>query len=279
MKTKRKKSRKTSRAPLERNAPEHVHLVVVRDASGTPQSLELSAPLFGEAWQNSLTVSAARTAYGMLADTPSLGPLVELARKTLAAASQVGENALAQSSQVSPACRKDCSYCCYHRVDVSAPELLAIFDHINRHFTPLKRQEFQAKLAHFVEQTAGMSPADRYSPEYPCPLLDEGHCSVYSARPFTCRGANSLSEEACKESLHDERTRAQYASGEFVIPRYLEPIRAAHAVAAGLQLSLSDLYGLDMRPVELAFALNLLLQDHEGRVTRWLQGEAAFSQP
>jgi hypothetical protein len=70
----------------------------------------------------------------------------------------------------------------------------------------------------------------------------------------------------------------------------MEPIRAVHAISAGLQLALSEMYGLDLRPLELTAVMHLLLDDEAGqteqtgqvgqpgqsRVDAWLAGHASF---
>ena len=272
-----KKRRKAPRLPIERDARGRIHLIIRRDAAGAPEGLELSAPLFAEQWQNTLALSAASTAYGLLGGAPTWANVVALTHKALSAASQVGKNALAQSNQAAPACREGCSHCCHHTVGVSPPEVFAIVDHIDTHFTESQRAALKSRLISFTEQTRGLSPTERFSPEHGCPLLVESHCSVYPARPLTCRGANSLSEKACEDSLHDEHKRAQYIAGDYVIPRYLEPIRAAHSIAAGVQLALSDLHDLDMTPIELTCGLSLLLSEPEEVAKRWLRGEPVFA--
>lgn len=55
----------------------------------------------------------------------------------------------------------------------------------------------------------------------------------------------------------------------------MEPIRAFHAISAGLQLSLSELYQLDMRPLELTAALWLLLSG-DASPSEWLSGQRPF---
>ena len=56
----------------------------------------------------------------------------------------------------------------------------------------------------------------------------------------------------------------------------MEPIRAVHAVSAGLQLSLSELYGLDMRPLELTAALDSLLNGPASSSADWISGKRPF---
>ena len=56
----------------------------------------------------------------------------------------------------------------------------------------------------------------------------------------------------------------------------MEPIRAFHAVSAGIQLGLSELHGLDMRPLDLIAALDLLLNGPESIPDAWIGGGSAF---
>ena len=56
----------------------------------------------------------------------------------------------------------------------------------------------------------------------------------------------------------------------------MEPIRAFHAVSAGLQLGLSELHGLDMRPLDLIAALDLLLNGPESIPDAWIAGGTPF---
>jgi hypothetical protein len=90
---------------------------------------------------------------------------------------------------------------------------------------------------------------------------------------------NSLDAEECKTRLRDPEARAEFLARGSGGRSFMEPIRACHAVSAGLQLSLSELYGLDMRPLELTLALDLLLNGVNGADTtsaEWLSGKHAF---
>ena len=50
----------------------------------------------------------------------------------------------------------------------------------------------------------------------------------------------------------------------------MEPIRAFHAVSAGLQLALAELYKLDMRALDLTAAMDLLLNGAESIPADWI---------
>ena len=56
----------------------------------------------------------------------------------------------------------------------------------------------------------------------------------------------------------------------------MEPIRAFHAVSAGLQIALAELYSLDMRPLDLTAAMDLLLNGPESIPAEWMIGKTPF---
>ena len=97
-------------------------------------------------------------------------------------------------------------------------------------------------------------------------------------RPLACRGKNSLDAAACERTLRDPEARAEFTAGKLAVPCYREPIRAFHAVAAGVQLALEELHRLHARPLELTAAMRVLRDDPEGIPQRWLVGEDPFAE-
>jgi hypothetical protein len=153
---------------------------------------------------------------------------------------------------------------------------LAIAAHLRQKLASDELTEVATRLAQRARETHALSSAERFSPEHPCPFLSQGQCSIYEVRPFACRGMNSLDAEECKTRLRDADARAAFLTHGSGGRSYLEPIRAFHAVSAGLQLSLSELYGLDMRPLELTAALDALLNGPPSSTAQWLSGKPAF---
>lgn len=253
-----------------------VHLVVYRDPRSGAQELRLRAPLFQEAWQNELVAAAANTARGMLQERPSLERVVALARNAMAAASRVADGLLAQAPAGTVACQAGCDHCCHQAVGVTAPEAIAVFDHLQRTRSAAELAELARRVADLYERTRGLSSSERFSPEHPCPLLDAGQCSVYEARPLACRGMNSLDAQECQTRLCDPQARAAFLRTGEGSHLYMEPIRAFHAISAGLQLSLSELYRLDMRPLDLTAVLQQLLNGPATSLAQWLNGRRPF---
>jgi Fe-S-cluster containining protein len=70
------------------------------------------------------------------------------------------------------ACRKGCSDCCRH-LSLSRVEAAALGHALSA--------QPPARIAHIRERAQGAGP------DGPCPLLDDGICLLYEARPLICR--------------------------------------------------------------------------------------------
>jgi Fe-S-cluster containining protein len=263
-------------ATTQRDVQGRVHLMIQRDARSGSESIALRAPLFKEAWQDELSVGAANTARALLRAVPSVESTVELARNAMAATSRLSEALLSRAPAGAVACRAGCDHCCHQPVGLTPPEALAIFAHLRQTLAPEELSIVRARLAQRAQETRALSAAERFSPDQPCPFLEHGRCSIYEVRPLACRGMNSLDAEECKTRLHDPAERAAFLARGSGGRSFMEPIRAFHAISAGLQLSLSELYGLDMRPLELTSALDLLLNGPESSSADWLSGKYPF---
>jgi hypothetical protein len=161
-------------------------------------------------------------------------------------------------------------------VGVTPPEAFAIVEHLKQRLSPEELMGFAARVAERAERTRGLTADERFSPELPCLFLRAGQCSIYEVRPLVCRGMNSLDARECEQRLREPQARAQFLAQGFGGHSYLEPIGAAQAVSAGLQLGASELYALDMRPLELTAALQLLLSQPDSSVPAWLNGEKSL---
>jgi Fe-S-cluster containining protein len=264
--------------PTARDPGGRVHLVVHRDAATGAESVGLTAPIFQEDWQNEIAAAAASTAHGTLARETTREAVVGLARNAMAATSRMIEGLLARAPAGAVACGAGCAHCCYQSVGVTPAEALAIHDHLSRTLSESEVARVAARVAAARARTRGLSAAERFSPDYPCAFLDEasGRCTIYEVRPLSCRGMNSLDAGECETRLRDADARAAFLASGVGSRSFLEPIRAFHAVSAGLQLGVAELHGLDMRPLDLAGALDLLLNGPASLPDAWIAGGKPF---
>ena len=248
-----------------------------QDARGGAPRLTLARPLFDEAWQNDLALGAASTAHAMLAEGHTREQAAALGSKLMEGAAKLIGGLLAAAADRPVACQTGCAHCCHQAVGVSAPEVLAIDAHVRATRTPEALQSLVSRVRQADDRTRGLTSAERLSPELPCPFLEEGgRCGIYEARPLACRGTNSLDAGACAELLHDPASRAAFVAGERTFPCYLEPIRASHALHAGLQLALDELHGLETKPLELTAAMRVMFDDPAAVSADWLAGRDPF---
>jgi uncharacterized protein len=91
-----------------------------------------------------------------------------------------------------PDCSARCAHCCSAPVTVAEAEARVLAAAVAALPSP-RRAAVQAALAEGAAARARDPGARR-----PCALLDDGLCSVYDARPSSCRKAHSLSEPACR---------------------------------------------------------------------------------
>jgi Fe-S-cluster containining protein len=260
----------------KRDRKGRLHLALHRDPATGRDGLAFEVPVFEEAWQNDIAAGTANTAYASLGGEATLERTVDLARSVMASTSRLAEGLLAHAPAGSVACRAGCDHCCYQAVGVTAPEALAIADHVSRTFTDAELEALGTRLAELAARTRGLSSAQRFSPDHPCPFLRSGRCSIYEVRPLSCRGMNSLDATECENRLRDVEARAAFLAGNLGGHSYMEPIRAFHAVSAGLQLALAELYNLDMSPLDLTAAMDLLLNGPESVPADWMNGRSAF---
>jgi hypothetical protein len=272
----RKKAAQTRQERVVRDGQGRAHLAIVRDATGVPVRLALSAPLFNEEWQNGVALAAASTAHGLMSERRTLGQAVAVAERAMRGTSQLVDGMLARAPLGELACRAGCGHCCHQVVGATAPEVLAIYEHLRTTRTPDELARVASRIVDAEEKARGLTQDERTSPELPCPFLEEERCSVYEVRPLACRGKTSLDAAACERTLREPEARAAYLAGALTVPCYVEPLRAFHAVSAGVQLALHELHGLRTSPLELKAAMRIVVDDPDGVPARWLAGEDPF---
>ncbi|MGZ5970195.1 MAG: YkgJ family cysteine cluster protein [Polyangiales bacterium] len=153
-----------------------------------------------------------------------------------------------------PACARGCSSCCHQRVELTAPEVLALADHLRG---TLDSQAFEALRVRVEETTRALDGVDgrtHHLRQIRCALLDdEGACLAHSARPLACRRAHSTDAKVC-EAAHAEPAASRLIPDDptlswntaAVVLGYLEGLEHAGAsidvfeLHAALAIALAD---------------------------------------
>jgi len=145
---------------------------------------------------------------------------------------------------------------------------LRIADFVTVSFTPGQRAALLDSLARTEVLKAGHSRDKWAMARYPCAFLEDSMCSIHAARPFACRGYNSLDANRChvRQGNPCERT---------AVPEFAAQRRVAELFRDGIRLAVAEkcLIG-DV--VELVPAVRIALTTPFA-AKRWLAGEALFA--
>lgn len=165
------------------------------------------------------------------------------------------------------ACRAGCSYCCHLQVEVSVPEILGLVAHVTANFSKTELEALKARVRATERRVRGLNSYERLFARVLCPLLLDGKCSVYPARPLVCRGYNAYNWVICAQDL-------KYSRSWKLIPHDEAEKNTYSNVLDGLLAGLKE-EGLPSESLELIAALRIAL-DHPDAGERWLAGEAVF---
>ncbi len=225
------------------------------------RALPVAAPR--SQWTPELLAAVAegeRRALGPLFDRGPEGAVLAAAAASERAA-ELTRAALAREPPPSPvACAKGCPSCCVSKVAVVAPEVIRIAGHLRRTLDEAALAALAARVRAADEQTRGLTRRERAEAGVPCPLLEDGACSIHEVRPLICRGWTSLDAAACARHFADP-------AGAPVPPAYAPAYELASAVLAGLGRAAIDA-GRDGALLELVAALRIAL-DRPNAAARW----------
>ena len=188
-------------------------------------------------------------------------------RRALASYDELGAQ-IVEGAGLKLACFAGCSLCCSLRVDVHAHEVFFMAQHVREHFTDAELAALLARLAVHSAKVLPLTPYDHATQNTVCPLLQDGRCSIYEARPHSCRRHHSLDFTACQFTYDHPTDLEAPAAHDRELFRTL---------TAGL-LDAAETYarlGCDDTIYELGTALAEAL-DTPSSWERWRDGKKAF---
>jgi hypothetical protein len=169
------------------------------------------------------------------------------------------------------ACRAGCSMCCHLRVMATPAEVYGLLDYLAGTLSPQAFAEFRERVAAARARIMALPAAEVLTTNLACPLLVDGHCSGYAARPLNCRSYHSLDLAACQRAF--ERP-TDTSLGH---PQYAAVARVHEGLQGGFIEGQAE-SGYDSAQHELVTALDEALSDPEAR-SRFLAGKQAFRTP
>lgn len=163
-------------------------------------------------------------------------------------------------------CRAGCSFCCHQNVDVTIPEAILVALQLGNE-ADLRRDAVLAAADAFRD----LDDDTRVATGKPCPLLVDNRCSVYNARPITCRSHTSPEAARCQQAM------ASLEAGEGPLPIVVyETLRFLCGGEQGAIRGICRDLGLQYDMVELTQTLAAIIRDPK-LIERWAAGERVFA--
>lgn len=108
---------------------------------------------------------------------------------------------LAQAAdQPSLACKQGCSWCCHFSIDIRPVEAFNIVEFLCANFSAERINQIRSELIANQATLNQLDEEQRMRLNIKCPFLLEGRCSIYPARPQTCRNYHATDSAGCKQS-------------------------------------------------------------------------------
>ncbi|HKJ64488.1 MAG TPA: YkgJ family cysteine cluster protein [Desulfopila sp.] len=166
-------------------------------------------------------------------------------------------------------CRAGCDYCCHLKVTASMAEIVVIADFLRKEGRLADCLERMTATGDDVKARAGRDEKWWAENRIPCLFLDEddGLCTIYQVRPFSCRGYHSLDVKQCLKGYREKILLS--------IPCYPDLKRSREMYAVSFSRALNDL-GHRAPLVELSSAIGHVLSEPD-LIERWLEGEEVLS--
>lgn len=131
-----------------------------------------------------------------------------------------------------PACSKGCHWCCHQPVFAMGYELDLLNDFISRNFDDDSLNRVARLAREKREKLSALKGEDLLYAKAPCPLLSEGVCTAYEARPVACRIYLSSNLPSCLTFFHEPEK-------ETSIPALLHlPMRLGRMMNEGFKAAL-----------------------------------------
>lgn len=98
------------------------------------------------------------------------------------------------------ACKAGCAWCCHFSVDVRPVEVFNILEFMQATFTTAEQQRLRTEIEANSRVLGPLDEMQRMQHTIKCAFLADGRCSIYSARPQTCRNYHATNAAGCQQS-------------------------------------------------------------------------------
>ncbi len=140
----------------------------------------------------------------------------------------------ARSQQVLIDCKKGCAWCCFQPIFAVSHEIHYLAGHIKKHFSKEQIKVVIGKARKKNNIIEKLAEKEVLNYKSACPLLKDGACMAYEARPMACRIYLSMDVNSCK-AFYDNPEQ------EDSIVKLLEfPLKAGRMMNEGFKAALKS---------------------------------------
>jgi Fe-S-cluster containining protein len=166
------------------------------------------------------------------------------------------------------ACRAGCTWCCYFSVDVRAAEVFTILDFVERTFTVEEKARVYTEVRANSAALQKLGEGERNRRNVKCPFLNDGRCTIYAARPQSCRNYHATNVAGCQKSYEEP-------DNDDIDPDFASWVyQAGTAHVDAFSTAMRDA-GYDVNAYELNCALDAAMSEPESR-ERFKSGSQPF---
>lgn len=169
------------------------------------------------------------------------------------------------------ACKAGCFWCCYFSVDVRPVEVFRILQFLETEIAAEHRARIRQQIADNAQRLAKVDRESRVRLNVRCPFLHQGRCSVYAARPQTCRNYHATDAAGCQRSY--EHPEDLDIDPEFAPLTYQAGIAHVDGFAKAMAAA-----GYDHRAYEMNAALAHALTEPESAWQRFVAKQPPFGE-
>jgi Fe-S-cluster containining protein len=160
--------------------------------------------------------------------------------------------ALAKRQNINVACAKGCQWCCHQPVFANSYEIHYLSEKIKENFTEKDISLIRRSCESKNMAVSRLSEQQTLNYKSPCPLLSQGACSIYFARPMACRIYLSTNLSSCLEFYSHPENEASF-------PALIEfPLRAGKMMNEGFMAALKEA-GIETAEFRLEEGLHIAL--------------------
>lgn len=163
---------------------------------------------------------------------------------------------LAERQKIGVACHKGCHWCCHQAVYANSYELHFLSEQIKKSFSDEELAGLTERTETKYARTSELTEAEILKFKAPCPLLKNGACSIYAARPMACRIYLSTKLDTCMEFY-------QHPENEDNFPALIDfPLRAGRMMNEGFRAALKE-FGIETAEFRMEDGLRIVLKNNQ----------------